>query len=198
MNNRIGTVVVAVTLLSLMTGCSGMKNFMFGRGARCGLCTKVGSCLGTPCFGNTMQAPAPQYASAPQYAPSPQPYAAPQCAAPAYQAPTCQAPVCGCETAPTYAGESCGCGASSAAYGPAVDPYNNGVVYGDAISNAPSYGSPVYGSPMGEQRLGEQIIGERVIGNAPIQGDNWQSRKFDTDGHKILWEEPIPSGAQSL
>ena len=41
MNTRILTVVGAVTLLCTMTGCSGMKSFLFGRGARCGLCNRL-------------------------------------------------------------------------------------------------------------------------------------------------------------
>jgi hypothetical protein len=74
---------------------------------------------------------------------------------------------------------------------------------------------------------GQQINGETVVGVGPVQSapnypsgtsypaapsyngtptyngntgqsDNFQSRKFDTDGNKILWEEPLAPGTKAL
>ena len=56
MNTRICSVIAIMTLVSFSTGCTGIKNFLFGRGARCGLCN--GGSL-APQFGNAMQAPNP-------------------------------------------------------------------------------------------------------------------------------------------
>jgi hypothetical protein len=78
----------------------------------------------------------------------------------------------------------CGCGGTVGGYGPAVnDPYMLG----------------------GGQIIGEQVIGGQVIGGqaypsptAPIQSDDFSARKFDSDGNRILWEEPLPAGAASL
>ncbi len=38
MNTRICSVIASVTLLTLSSGCGGTRNFLFGRGARCGMC----------------------------------------------------------------------------------------------------------------------------------------------------------------
>lgn len=40
MNRRVFTIVLFVTIVPLGTGCSGMKNFIFGRGAPCGICNR--------------------------------------------------------------------------------------------------------------------------------------------------------------
>ncbi|TWT54628.1 hypothetical protein Pla22_22780 [Rubripirellula amarantea] len=231
MITRSWTVVAVITLLSLSSGCSGMKNFLFGRGARCGLCTKLATPFQGPCFGNTMAAPLPAAPTCQAPAYVPQPYAAPQqpCATPNYQAPTC-----GCQTPSTYdhggyASGECGCGVGSQSYdtgyydhggyetGIVADPYMGGQSYG-----SPSYGTPVYGgSSDGPISPGQIINGERVISadppmqggvsggyvprnsvpsnvlpSGPIQPDQFETRrKFDTDGNKILWEEPINGGA---
>lgn len=196
MNTRVCSVVAAVTLMSLCSGCGGMRNFLFGRGARCG--------SGSPQFGNTMQAPAP-------YAPAAAPtYQTPTCQAPAYQAP-CQnnvvtAPRSGCSwfggclgrqtPAPQYSAAypdcncssdqvisgGCGCGTVVDGYVPMVsDPYLSGGIVD-----------------------GGQVISDQVIGTQPMGGqsvpmtDQFQARKFDTDGNRILWEEPLPSGNTEL
>ncbi|MBL6725903.1 MAG: hypothetical protein ISQ09_12530 [Rubripirellula sp.] len=40
MNRRVFSVILLVTILPLGVGCSGMKNFIFGKGARCGICNR--------------------------------------------------------------------------------------------------------------------------------------------------------------
>ena len=227
MNTRFCTVVTVVVLLCLSTGCSGMKNFIFGRGARCGLCTKIGSCLPAPSFGNVMQAPAaapacqaPAYAPAPSYAP-----------APAYSA----APSCGCND---YAGISTGQESyASGMCGTCGDSYMGGGSYAPQIVDGANYGMNPYGVGNVDPYLngtsgntlvpGQQINGETVVGVGPVQSapnypsgtsypaapsyngtptyngntgqsDNFQSRKFDTDGNKILWEEPLAPGTKAL
>lgn len=104
MNRRIFSVLTTVTLILLSTGCSGMRDFMFGRGARCGLCNRSN----------------PQPPAAFPYGPPP--------AAPPMAAPGC----CGCNGYPAaghnsyvgsgYVGGDCGCGVTSG-YGTVVDPY---------------------------------------------------------------------------
>lgn len=190
MNTRICSVVAAATLLSLSSGCCGMKNFLFGRGARCGLCNKLSS-IPRPQFGNVMQAPCGQTPYTPA-APAPQQYAAP-----AYQPQS----TCGCNNntygAPAYsAGETCGtcysaahsgidCGCNSGvnSYAPAMtDPYGGGQVIHD--------GGAIYGG---------EVYGGQVVPNSPtIMGDSFNARKVDADGNKILWEEPLPPGTKPL
>ncbi|MFK8112368.1 MAG: hypothetical protein AB8B91_09205 [Rubripirellula sp.] len=198
MVNRICSIVAVATLLSLSSGCCGMKNFLFGRGARCGLCNKLPS-IPRPQFGNVMQAPCGQtpYTAQPQ---------TPQYAAPAYQAPQTG---CGCNQ---YAdqghisGETCGscygsaysgnCGCGNGAvvdgYAPmASDPYlNGGVVNGEIIQN----GGQIYG----EQIIGGSMYNNVVPNGVPVQSDSFNARKVDTDGNKILWEQPLPPGAKPL
>ncbi len=74
MNNRICAVIATATLLTLLSGCSGLRNRLFGRGARCGLCSRLSgptsaSCGPAPCEPqqpcNQNAAPAP-YTSAGQ------------------------------------------------------------------------------------------------------------------------------------
>ncbi len=125
MNTRIITVVAALTLLTFSGGCSGMRNFLFGRGARCGLCNRLDN-----------QAPAPNYNTA-----AAQP-CAPQCP-PAPQQNMVVAPQtgCGCNGAtyaPSYgaahSGNACGCGVGQEVI--SHDPYMNGVVVeGDVVGN---------------------------------------------------------------
>lgn len=191
MNSRIVTVVMAAGMLATTTGCSGMKNFLFGRGAACGLCSKLS--LPKPCFGNMMPqaaATCPPVAAAPVYAPAP---AAPCVAAPS--APCVSAPVATYPTTDTcsscYAAPSdCGCGAPTAT---TVDPYlmpttslpttsyqSGGVVYDQApiVSSGDIIGS-----------------GSSVSPGMVIPSDNFQSRRVDYDGAKILHEDPLPAGA---
>lgn len=73
----------------------------------------------------------------------------------------------------------CGCGGVVDSYGPVVsDPYMSGEIIGGSQQ---IIGSPTYPSNV-----------------APIQSDDFSARKFDSDGNRILWEEPLPSGSTAL
>ena len=103
MNTRICSVIAIMTLVSFSTGCTGIKNFLFGRGARCGLCN--GGSL-APQFGTAMQAPNPNGSCQQPAGYNGQVYSAQPCGG------------CG-STVPNH----CGCGN----YGVA-DPYQSGEV----------------------------------------------------------------------
>lgn len=204
MNIRIGSIMMAATLIATSTGCGTMKNFLFGRGARCGLC----SSLPIPKFGNMASAPCStglcpsSPVAAPAYAP-----------APAYQSPICNsAPIagspCGCENyadhshgSEIYSSGMCGCGQHGGqsygdetylgeSYGPiSSDPYlNSGQIIEGSV---PNYGQPIPNGtsyPLNSTPQSYPIV--------PSQSDGFQARKVDSDGNKILWEEPLPSGAR--
>ena len=146
MNTRICSVIAIMTLVTFSSGCAGIKNFLFGRGARCGLCS--GGSL-APQFGNAMQAPNP--------------------------AGPCQQPA-GCNGQVSSAQPCGGCGSTAmnhsgcGNYGVA-DPYQSGQVI-----------------PQNGQMMGGAGV--------PMQTDGFNARKFDTDGSRILWEEP--AGSNSL
>ncbi len=197
MNNRISTVIATAILVTLLTGCRGsMSNLWFGRGAGCGSCNA---------------APAPRFGNCLPWRRGGQPCGAP--GAPC-QAGPCQAgpPAdCGCNH---YAGEchdpgygsayggDCGCAVDG--YGETVnDPY----LSGGAISTVAPYEGQVY--------EGQIIEGQPLPSSGlPLPADNWQprpmdsypsapsgdyqSRKFDSDGNRILWEEPLPAGVNAL
>lgn len=161
MNTRIRSIVVAVTLLSLTSGCSGMRNFLFGRGARCGTCSAISGPASNPGYDNRGQAPC----------------------SPESQSPCNQSVVgvphngCGCNAAygSAYAGQ-CECGGETQY---TTDPYLSGGTM-----------------PYEGQIIGETVTGGQVYPNsvAPIQPDGFdvRARKFDSDGNRILWEEPLP------
>jgi hypothetical protein len=105
----------------------------------------------------------------------------------------------------SYVGGGCGCESNlhygSADYG--INGYDMGTV--DPYSNGASLGTLV----PGQQYNGETVIDAQPIpqGGVPVQSypsspnvsdGNWQARKFDSDGNKILWEEPLPSGTPAL
>ncbi len=198
MISRIASIMMVATFVVVTTGCSATKNFIFGRGARCGLCTTLGSCLPKPNFGNMMPAPCATgvCGAAPVAAPSYAPAFAPQTLAPA--------PTCGC---PEYAGNpcpdnvyssgTCGCGNHASEYAPAVnDPYlSSGNLYDNGSI---PYEGQIIGQPEYPQALPMNPNPSSV--GPPMSGpsDGWQTRKFDSDGNKILWEEPLPSGAKGL
>ena len=80
---------------------------------------------------------------------------------------------------------------SSMGYGvPMVtDPYMSGEVVGGV---APYPGQIVEGPVVSEGQ---------VYPSAPspsIQTDDFSARKLDTDGNRILWEEPLPKGTTAL
>ena len=146
MNTRICSVIAIMTLVTFSSGCAGIKNFLFGRGARCGLCS--GGSL-APQFGNAMQAPNP--------------------AGPCQQPAGCNGQVSSaqpCGDCGSTAMNHSGCGN----YGVA-DPYQSGQVI-----------------PQNGQMMGDAGV--------PMQTDGFNARKFDTDGSRILWEEP--AGSNSL
>lgn len=65
------------------------------------------------------------------------------------------------------------------------------------------YGQVVVSDPYlsgGTMPYEGQIIGSEIIsdGVPSIQADNFEARRFDTDGNEILWEAPLPDGAQPL
>jgi len=84
MNTRILSFVASATVMVLSTGCcANLKQFWFGRGARCGSCPSTYNPLYTQPpvvsapsmqapvapYGPSVAAPTPQYTPAPQYAP---------------------------------------------------------------------------------------------------------------------------------
>lgn len=175
MKTRLATFLTAALIVTT-SGCSTLRTFWFGRGARCGLCTSIRNTLTPSCFGNAMQNPAPcnpapcgpavqspgyvappvTYPSAPVYTPS------------ATCAPSIHANPGGCGCGAPVAGVDCGCG------GPVMSGYS----------------SPVVVDPY---QTGT-IIDSSIDGGI-ISGDQFQARKFDANGDAILWEEPLPAGA---
>jgi hypothetical protein len=86
----------------------------------------------------------------------------------------------------SYGGD-CGCGNGAGGYGPVVtDPYLPGNIVG---------GSVPYNGVVGEQAIGGQSYPGTT---APIQSDNFNARKFDSDGNRILWEQPLTKGVKAL
>lgn len=187
--------ILTLTLLSLgSTGCSGMRGCLFGRGAGCGLCSRIGS-VGQAInpFSSPGAAPRCGLTTPPVYAP---PAYAPQVHAPTYQ-PQAYAPSAPC-TSPVYGGGYEGTCGTDGAYavgmpdsgchscengfygGNVVDPYLHGPTYGgNVIQDGSMYGQPTYGQP-----------------NYGMPGDNFQARKVDADGNVIIREDPLPPGAQ--
>lgn len=190
MNARMLTVLTTTMLLVATSGCSGMRNFLFGRGARCGSCLSLpklpglggkGSCLSSPSapcsVGNAVSPPIVYAPAAPLQ----------------YQSAPCES----CAIGNSYAGNAdCGCSASSA-YAPTLssDPYlssppiNGSIQSGGQIYDDSSYnGQPIYNeSPV--------YNGAESYNGVPSGNDNFfrsQSRRFDTDGARILSVDPLP------
>ena len=88
-----------------------------------------------------------------------------------------------------YAGD-CGCNAPGH-YGPNVvsDPYLSSEYHGGQV-----IGESVIGSPVVEGG----VIGTPALPSVPVQTDDFTARKVDSDGNKILWEEPLPPGTTPL
>lgn len=167
---------------------------------------------------------APQY-QAPQYqvprwqAPTCQSVPAEDCGCNAYAGSVHNAP-CGNGYSSGYG--DCGCGNIGEGYSGVADPYLSGGTVLDGSHAYPSTSDPHQPQP-GEIINGETVVGPGFIdqgnpypgtvypnGSAPVSPDNfqprpdpvypqgdYQSRKFDTDGKKILWEEPLPAGANA-
>lgn len=122
MNKRIATIVMIAALVSTSGGCAPFRNFFFGRGAQCGLCTKLRAPF-QRVLPPAVAAPAapcqqPTYVQ-PQYAPAPSP---------------CRTPD-PCATAPAYAP------AQATAGNCCNDPYVGNGIYGAPVVD----GQPIYG-----------------------------------------------------
>ncbi|TWU24202.1 hypothetical protein Pla52o_21280 [Novipirellula galeiformis] len=175
MNTRYLSVVASVTLLVVSSGCGNLKQFWFGRGARCGLCNTISGIMpGRP--GCLSQAPSCNAA----------PYTAP---------PVAAAPPAGCTCSP-YAGPQVegygelGCGSEVAAKCPTCAPFSSG--YGNIVGDY-GYDSSVdqYGTVVTDPYLQGGAVGSSVYGN-PGSG---MSDNFDARGDRILNIEPLPPGA---
>ena len=203
---RFWSVVATVTLLTLVPGCSGMRDFLFGRGARCGLCNRF-----------SQPAPAPQPPASPCQ--SAQPYASVPCAPQVVSEP--------CECAPQYGvGYSqhaeCGPCGSGVVGESTVDPYLSG---GEYLHDG---SIPMEGAVIGGQVVPGQIVPGTVLpgdgavigvptidgvqGSVPMGGtgvDSWQpsqSRRVnrvgtrDDRGDLIISEgapRPLSAGSGS-
>lgn len=149
MNARIFSVVMAVTVISLSTGCSGMRNFMFGRGSRCGLCQRL-SAAGDAL--NPM-APAP-------YGPAAQPNRG-QAPCPPPQNYPGRGPTCGYESAP------CG-NCTGSGYFPGGYRCGGNVTSGYGSINDPYLG--------GQSVSGDMIPYDGQIIEGPVLSDDWSQR----------------------
>lgn len=161
MNTRILSIVAVVTLVSTSSGCSGMRNFLFGKGARCGLCNSTPGGSPGPQFGNTMQAPCgapscgqPLAGPSPGYAGPPQGcgsdgYASGPYAGGGYSCGTCGTPMSG----------DCGCGYS--------DPYMSGGTVG-VPQSAPTMVPQIQGDDFSARRFDND--GSRILWEEPYYG----------------------------
>lgn len=201
MTIRTLTLLMLVTVTVTSTGCSGMRNFFFGRGANCGLCNRVGAigravnpfapppaptaggCNTGSCGlfnrGPAVAAP-PMIPQQPVYAPAPAyvPYAAPQ--ASVGTCSTCPAPQ-------AYVGD--GCGSEYAVgmpgyYEGAVDPYLGSGSLGYGETNVPGGGYPV------------DAYGGTIQGDSFGPRSSYQSNRVDSQGDVIIHADPLPPGAQ--
>ncbi|NND98796.1 MAG: hypothetical protein HKN47_15865 [Pirellulaceae bacterium] len=197
MKNRILMVVLTATLLSLTTGCSGMRNFLFGRGARCGLCQTIRQPLSrlNPRNNQNAQVPVPQN--------------------------NCGSNQCGQTYGPDVTGTTelgcglergcglevgcgqemisnqCPCGNNISGYGPVVNHY------GSVVNDPYLSGNVIDGQIVDGQIINGQIIDGGYPVEGQIMGDSWRPRsetnypsyKVDADGHRIISEEPLPPGA---
>ena len=213
MKNRILTVVTIASLLSMFSGCGTMRNFFFGRGARCGICNTINQPR-QPLFPRR-QVPVPPAST---YGPAVQTQIAPGCNICNQATPQMGCGVeagcghemgCGIEAGCGHEVHSgtCNCGVANSYgpaisnYGPSVDPYLGGVssgyIDGGTVSSGVVDGGVLHGG----------VVGEGIINSYPVDGTvlpegNWyqrpelqQSFKVDQDGHRIISEEPLPPGA---
>lgn len=193
------TLVMLVLVTGSSTGCGGMKNFLFGRGARCGLANRVGA------VGNALNplAPAPGINQAPGFAQSGGCGTPSGCGlfsrnnAPAYAPPV------------AYAGPTCNesCVGSGYVDGGYIDGgYINGghsMGTAGACESCNSYGGH-YEGVVSDPYLGNPVNGYSDGYSGGYQGDNfydrnsYQSRRFDSRGDEIISESPLPPGAQII
>jgi len=196
MSIRTFTIVTLVMVMSSATGCGGMRNFLFGRGAGCGLCNRIGA------VGNAINplAPAPGVAPVAGVAPPKR-----GCGlfnrnpAPIY------APPVACAPAPNCANE---CVGSGYGYGGYVDNGYASAMPGDCQSctSHGGYESGVVHDPY----LAAPVMGNEYpvdgYSNGGIPSGGWYdrnnapygARKFDSQGDEIISESPMPAGARVI
>lgn len=181
MNNRTGPVIAVLMLTMLSSGCARTRTFLFGRGARCGAPNQASA----PAYSSPSPGPCAQtrpYQPTPYQAPMR--YQAPMSYQPQmpyqYQAPACSPP-------PQELG--CGCGYE---YSPPVYYGGSCPTCGEVVSDPYLSGGAI---PYDGQIIGSEIISD---GTVPIQPDDFEARKFDSDGNPIIWEAPLPDGARAL
>ncbi len=169
MNKHNLSVVAVVLLLTTSSGCSGMKNFLFGRGAQCGLCNRITSPLGLPA------PPTP-------YAPTA------DCG--------CNGHAAGdvCTDGASMGGYGVACPPQESymgGYAPSMnDPYLGGDVVGSSV--VPYEGQVYGGTVYGQGSAGPGTVYPEGYVPGPVN-DN-----FDARGDRIMRADPLPSGAQLL
>lgn len=190
MSIRTLTLITLAMVTGSSTGCGGMKNFLFGRGAPCGLCNRIGA-VGTalnPLAPSPVSAPAP-CGPAPNRGcglfnrgpavPPPGPYA------PYASAPTCHDGCVGSGYdqggyAVGTAGRCESCNSYGAYHeGGVVDPYLNGTVTEGPVVNGQYQGGPIQGDNFYDR-------------------NNYRARKFDSQGDEIISEGSMPTGARYI
>lgn len=182
MKNRVVIVVTVVCLVSTSTGCGTVRNFLFGRGARCGQCSLL---------------------SRPSSLTGGAVAAAPTCNTPTYVQPSFTANLdqgsCGCNG--TISADTCGSGVigSGSSYGPVLDgspvvsgyptdPYSGTVIGSSVLPGTVYGGGPIYGDNFYPADRASSFYG-----GYPETG-----YKVDRDGNRILYEEPLPPGAMAV
>ena len=169
---RILSHLALLTILLATTGCGVTRSCLFGRGASCGLCNRVGA------IGNALN---PLSNNTRPYNP-----------APVSTAPTCGTPACGtptCGSTPYAVGMPADCGCQGT-----VDPYLGGNV--DPYLSSGYY--PAETVVPGTQTILPGTTGYPI--DSYGTGSSWQprvqSRRVDMHGDMILHEDPLPPGAQ--
>ncbi|MEM8913947.1 MAG: hypothetical protein AAGC97_19475, partial [Planctomycetota bacterium] len=192
MVNRKITFVTLAFLAMVSTGCTGGRSCLFGRGARCGLCSRVGAIGGAvnPFRRNN---PAPPACNVPYASVAPPAYA------PQAHAPACNQPVYG---GPMVAGD-CGCGPAYGGYtmGMPAEPSCESCQGGSTVYHGvdPYLGTSSYGAPV----MGNEMILDGGYGTSGIMSDDFQprqygARKVDAQGDVIVREDPLPPGARVM
>jgi len=213
MTIRILALVTLVMVMSSATGCGGMRNFLFGRGARCGLCPS-GPAAGPVNPYAPAQPAAPGCGLIPKggllpkcnlfgrnAAPTAQaPCANPNAYAPNPYAPNRHAPAqpCydGCQegyVGSGYAGCECNDGGYSSAMGGdcGCGSPHGGVHYEGGVVD-PYLGSGVMGGGMTQGGMNQ---GGMIQGDG-FQPRTYQSNKVDSRGDQIISQDPLPPGAR--
>ncbi len=209
MNTRILTVLATAALLCTTVGCSGMRNFMFGRGARCGLCNDARGTLrnlnplarqnqvqsgplaqappliGGRCRSRNVTPPANNYG--PQVKSGGEAVCGVEAGCGMEQAPVA------CNSCPPY-------GAAMGNYDSTMaDPYLNGdgqIIDGQIIDGQIIDGQIIDGGNV----IGGGVVNGQAIDSSGAwlpRGDSsvYSANKYDQDGHRIISEDPLPPGA---